>query len=302
MEFKCSTACHLCRKVDTVSKVHKISGREISPIYGCKECGFFVHKSCAELPQELSHPFHPQHVLCLQEVAAVQEPSDDDDWKLQCYACGIDTTSSYIYHCSHCKFTLDFSCIQLKPSNKYEAQTAQNSHHHPLFVCNKVNTSYVDDDFKLPCSFCHSLFSPMQKICVCLHCKNLLHESRALPPEIIHPFHLEHPLVILRKEFKCNACCRTRTAVFHCSRCQFSLDLDCATLLPTTRNSESDDHSHSSHCHPLIQCDDIKKSKFYCSGCGSSISDSNSIFVCLQCGILLDKSCTELPQEITHMD
>ncbi|KAB1201468.1 hypothetical protein CJ030_MR0G003703 [Morella rubra] len=36
------------------------------PNYSCKECkGFVLHKSCAELPQELQHPSHPKHPLIL---------------------------------------------------------------------------------------------------------------------------------------------------------------------------------------------------------------------------------------------
>ncbi|GMP68548.1 hypothetical protein CsSME_00028135 [Camellia sinensis var. sinensis] len=27
----------------------------------CFSCKFFIHKSCAELPQQIQHPFHPQH-------------------------------------------------------------------------------------------------------------------------------------------------------------------------------------------------------------------------------------------------
>ncbi|GLU15816.1 hypothetical protein SLE2022_322790 [Rubroshorea leprosula] len=35
--------------------------------YRCADCKIFLHKTCAELPGELDHPFHPQHPLVLYD-------------------------------------------------------------------------------------------------------------------------------------------------------------------------------------------------------------------------------------------
>ncbi|KAK5795212.1 hypothetical protein PVK06_036470 [Gossypium arboreum] len=33
--------------------------------FGCAECGFYLHKQCAEAPTEMNHPFHRDHNLNL---------------------------------------------------------------------------------------------------------------------------------------------------------------------------------------------------------------------------------------------
>ncbi|GAB4829649.1 hypothetical protein Ancab_040646 [Ancistrocladus abbreviatus] len=48
--------CRVCRNV--------ISGR----VFGCKECEFYLHDVCAELPPELQHPAHPTHPLKLRPL------------------------------------------------------------------------------------------------------------------------------------------------------------------------------------------------------------------------------------------
>lgn len=35
------------------------------PTYSCPECPFFLHKSCAQLPERIHHPFHQTHQLSL---------------------------------------------------------------------------------------------------------------------------------------------------------------------------------------------------------------------------------------------
>ena len=38
-----------------------------SALYSCSECSFFLHKWCAELPEELQHPCHPEHPRVLSQ-------------------------------------------------------------------------------------------------------------------------------------------------------------------------------------------------------------------------------------------
>lgn len=144
---------------------------------------------------------------------------------------------------------------------------------------------------------------------VCIDCKNLLHENCVLPLEIRHPFHFEHPLVLLQrgvggKNYKCNACSSNQTGkVFYCSQCEFALDFRCASLVPARVNSDPESveelQNHPlNQSHPVIQCDRTKRILFDCSGCNSRIE--GSVFVCLKCGFLLDKLCTELLPEIHH--
>ncbi|CAK7337225.1 unnamed protein product [Dovyalis caffra] len=45
-------------------------------VYTCSECGFNIHKSCAELPREFQNPYHP---LRLSLVT--------DEWEGQAFRC-----------------------------------------------------------------------------------------------------------------------------------------------------------------------------------------------------------------------
>ncbi|KAF8025300.1 hypothetical protein BT93_F2212 [Corymbia citriodora subsp. variegata] len=43
-----------------------------SPVEGmaskCRDCEFFLHQLCLELPRELKHPHHPDHTLILDFI------------------------------------------------------------------------------------------------------------------------------------------------------------------------------------------------------------------------------------------
>ncbi|GLU15811.1 hypothetical protein SLE2022_322750 [Rubroshorea leprosula] len=56
-------------KSDQVREAYCSGCRELiqDSSYRCADCKFFLHKSCAELPKELDHPFHPQHPLVLYD-------------------------------------------------------------------------------------------------------------------------------------------------------------------------------------------------------------------------------------------
>lgn len=113
------SACHLC------------GGTFKFIIYGCKQCRFFIHDTCAKLPEHLDHPFHPEHTLSLYNVAA-----NNASEMFQCHACGV-SFSNFMYHCSECNFNLGLHCEELKPIRIYVGQkqtSLQNGHPHPLFV------------------------------------------------------------------------------------------------------------------------------------------------------------------------
>nr|XP_027084552.1 uncharacterized protein LOC113706765 [Coffea arabica]XP_027084553.1 uncharacterized protein LOC113706766 [Coffea arabica] len=94
--------------------------------YCCFACDFFLHKKCAELPQQITHPMHSQHHLVL-----LRNPTYSSRSRI-CSACGQDDWKFSNYHCSLCEFDLD-------------------CHEHPLrqqgpatFYCNACRK--VDDD------------------------------------------------------------------------------------------------------------------------------------------------------------
>ncbi|XAR70503.1 hypothetical protein NMG60_11027373 [Bertholletia excelsa] len=261
--------------------------------YGCDHCSFFIHILCSQLPQRISHPFHPQHPLTLLP-SSLSEPK-----LLICDACGA-ISLGFTFRCTQCQFDLDVHCAALVPVD--EIDTIQHfSHPHPLILCNTKKNRRVS------CSCC-SL--PIEKglVYVCLECHRFLHKSCCdLPEKIYHPFHPQHPLILhlLRhpyspRRFQCDACgFELDCSTYHCSKCQFDLDVHCAMLKPT-RNSESEEirAQHFTHPHPLIPCAKIPNFPHPCYACLSPPEET--INVCLECPLILHESCADLPREIKH--
>ncbi|XP_052170922.1 uncharacterized protein LOC127787101 [Diospyros lotus] len=129
-----------------------------------------------------------------------------------------------------------------------------------------------------------------------------------LQPEIRHPFHPQHPLRLLPKaphnytEYLCAACgVRQTKTSYHCSNCDFSLDLRCASLQPpktTTTSRIIQPIINSIHPHPLIPCSSSSPYNFDCSYCWLPLE--GTFLVCLHCHLFLHQSCFEFPKEISH--
>ncbi|KNA20402.1 hypothetical protein SOVF_053020 [Spinacia oleracea] len=70
--------CHLCQ--------NHIKG----VVYRCKECGFFVHPVCSQLPEYLpNHTIHPPHTLKLQLMVSRKCDVCDKSCKRWRYVCEI---------------------------------------------------------------------------------------------------------------------------------------------------------------------------------------------------------------------
>ncbi|KAL3509021.1 hypothetical protein ACH5RR_028422 [Cinchona calisaya] len=227
---------------------------ELDQTYSCRQmfCHYYVHRTCALSEEQISHPFHPQHKLNLLKA------------KHQYFrrnACSY-TFSKYGYHyyCEECHFVLDLKCAALIPIKVNENMI---NHKHPPVLCDKPN----GNDYHYICNFCAEDFKDYDRVYVCQVCHCLLHEScAALPREIRHPFHPEHPLTLLPvavDRCKCDVCdkpCYAGTFLYHCSSCRFNMDVHCITLKPTAENSVIGTSREQlliiahPHPHPLIQC------------------------------------------------
>ncbi|GAB4852890.1 hypothetical protein Ancab_017087 [Ancistrocladus abbreviatus] len=70
-------------------------------VYRCKECKFYLHPACSQVPQYLRHELHP-HVLVLKLM------SDSS----RCDAPGCThRCKKWRYHCSHCNISIHVECI-----------------------------------------------------------------------------------------------------------------------------------------------------------------------------------------------
>ncbi|KAL9462167.1 hypothetical protein AB3S75_000215 [Citrus x aurantiifolia] len=193
------------------------------PAYGCDQCDYYLHKSCAELPRERQHPFH-RHPLFL---------SDKFD---ECSACRKDIYG-FGYCCKDCDFILDLDCSSLLPSIKLESV----HHKHTLTFFKKL--------YDTPeCGHCKSYNIPpdelapldLSYIC-CVKCNLNWHLlCFPMPQTIDHHSHL-HPLTLRDKctelsshcyddKYYCDFCETIRDGrecVYHCENCNFVVDLEC---------------------------------------------------------------------------
>ncbi|PPR97512.1 hypothetical protein GOBAR_AA23159 [Gossypium barbadense] len=76
-------------------------GEKVStPCFSCaQDCGFYLHKVCAEAPLELNHPFHLDHTLLLMQAPP---------YPVICNFC-YEICMKFVYHCS-CDFDLHIKC------------------------------------------------------------------------------------------------------------------------------------------------------------------------------------------------
>ncbi|PPR97513.1 hypothetical protein GOBAR_AA23160 [Gossypium barbadense] len=92
-------------------------GEKVStPCFSCaQDCGFYLHKVCAEAPLELNHPFHLDHPLLLMQNAPYSSgeyicdfcDKEDDKFVYHC-SCGLD------FHIKCALFTFNIAENNLK--------------------------------------------------------------------------------------------------------------------------------------------------------------------------------------------
>ncbi|KAL0007531.1 hypothetical protein SO802_009033 [Lithocarpus litseifolius] len=255
--------------------------------YGCSGCPFYLHESCRrDLIEHYRHYKHIQnhfHNHPLEIVYYDREVPGVVCCTLCCKCCFGPT-----YVCFLCKLFLHESCLALLGTNTI----SQNSFHkHPLIIVeNKLNDS--------SCSACGEPF--FEKSFACLKCKFLIHElCLQLPHEIRHFFH-PCPLSLRQEStnFTCRACEKNHSQfAYHCNRCHFYLDVECALML--TGNFEGQNYILSYyHHHPLILCN--KESNNHVVSCNGCNVTSGEIYGCIQCHFYLHRSCAAAPQQIEH--
>ncbi|OWM67329.1 hypothetical protein CDL15_Pgr000781 [Punica granatum] len=175
-----------------------------------------LHISCAQLPLELEHQFHPQHQLKFV-------PRSTSAHHFYCSACHVKSEGSAFY-CAECEFLLDLACASLKPTLKH--------HHHEHSLAYFQRSPY-----KYPrCNTCRR--SSRIDVYCCLPCNfNLHHKCLPLPPVIEHECHPYHPLVLFDKFVQgdpndqyCDFCEEIRNpdhGVYRCDECWYTTHIDC---------------------------------------------------------------------------
>ncbi|XP_028124446.1 uncharacterized protein LOC114321489 [Camellia sinensis] len=212
MEEGVKVHCYGCRQ--------PISGLS----YGCTKCEFFLHKSCAELPREMTyHPAHPEHPLTL-----LSKPP---------YYCTCDVCREhcdrFVYNCFQCKFDVDIRCASVV--SNIQQRIELKCHPHQLIPLEKSATFFCD-----ACGEEHGGTSYLCTTCgfwVSQKCAN------SLPSTIkLGDHHHPHPLTLIysipythntHRHDVCRICnkqlCR-RNWLYYCSdsKCTYFVHVNCA--------------------------------------------------------------------------
>ncbi|XP_021750801.1 uncharacterized protein LOC110716478 [Chenopodium quinoa] len=98
-------------------------------VYTCKDCEFFMHPECSQLPLYLLHPLHSPHPLVLQRSCSDYRCSACSEWK----------TYGSKYSCTQCGLDFDHTCILKKSVIGLDDEVRQNHIEHKITVLPVVN-------------------------------------------------------------------------------------------------------------------------------------------------------------------
>jgi len=112
--------------------------------------------------------------------------------------------------------------------------------------------------------------------------------------QFLHP----HPLTLEPNHgFSCCACHSNQREglVLRCHKCDFNIDLDCASI-----NKDERLRMRSTHQHPLMRFINVPKDSILCRYCGKYCSEPT--YACFPCSLFLHPSCYDpnFPPEIKH--
>ncbi|KAK9185317.1 hypothetical protein WN943_025673 [Citrus x changshan-huyou] len=265
-----------------------------SSSYGCESCMFYIHKLCAELPQNVQHPFHPHR--CLTLGAHYKEI-------YRCEACYFYVNPGVYYRCDdkYCETYFHLECVSLKPNIKYEG------HQHLLILVE--NMSYQGK-----CEACHSEIVGTFFV-RCVQCDLNFHVqcgTVSYPSTVDHRHH-HHPLTLTTPEtlvkddsilHSCGVCKGLgdpSQPSYCCVECEYYTHMRCVINEMQFNKREKVKHfSHEDHFLFLVG---NKKNGgiIKCSACDKLIQTAHLAYGCDQCNYYLHKSCIELPRQIQHL-
>ncbi|KAJ7946204.1 Cysteine/Histidine-rich C1 domain family protein [Quillaja saponaria] len=271
-EVTCFVCCTICLQEQS--------------LYGCISCECSAHESCARLPTEMAHPFHPPHLLSLLPR-----------YHLFLCSCCFSLEYTFHFHCNDCSFHICLECSSQKP--KIEVPLTINLPCHPqcslnlrkpsIFWCESC-CKCIQNDWSFSCEACDF---HMDIFCaVTPGHQKVIHN-------IQHSEH-EHPLRLTEKSDNSG----THAFRFQCKECSFNLCIKCSFLKPKIR--------YESHHHLLCFIERFDKS-LRCDACETFtkaynlldddyIATQHCVFRCVQCDFNLHLLCGPLPCKIEHED
>ncbi|PIM98894.1 hypothetical protein CDL12_28620 [Handroanthus impetiginosus] len=235
--------CYLCNEAVVVSELAYICNKSDD------ECSskIILHKRCAEMPRQIQHRTHPQHLLSLWERDSLRSAIT-----VQCNLCQRYIQNAFWYCCHDCDFDIDISCEYLNDLLQEQRLLRHPCHEHPLMLQRKLASNFFCDgcgtkeggEMAYICSACefwvHRICAslPMEKM-ICLHHHSLL---------LAFSFSLEHRKYLY--EYRCDIChkhiCPTYW-IYYCDRCRFFTHVKCAAkenINLLTEKEKDDDSDH----------------------------------------------------------
>ncbi|GLT47735.1 hypothetical protein SLA2020_214020 [Shorea laevis] len=289
-------------EIDWISIIYYCSAcreRVEGSYYKCSECGFCLHKSCAELPREINHSFHPSHPLILYEKSQYLGPF----W---CDSCHKEKGKEFVYHCSSCNFDLDIRCALIPNLITEDFPKPKHfSHQHSLFF---LQNNYIEPQDQ-SCSACEEPI-PGPVYC-CFDCEFLLHQKCfELPIEINHPTHRKHSLTLLPnppphpEKCSCHLCTKAYNGfIYYCSLCDFGIMVK--YIFSKVIEVESHEHPFTlvsrpitfkltRHKHPVSHIYFLEENEGknkVCRFCWDEINVEYGSYHCLDCDYFLHVNC-----------
>ncbi|TYI35181.1 hypothetical protein ES332_A03G058600v1, partial [Gossypium tomentosum] len=207
---------------------------------------------------EIKHAYHDHNL----RLTFSGEMNNDG----QCDGC-MRTISTPFYSCEQCKFFLHKECAEL-PRNKRHP-----FHKHLLTLTNSNTVIFV-------CSACQSLHHGFNYKCDDGNCMSFFE------CDIPH----EHSLFLVHNfSANCNACRRKSdpwNMAYRCTKhCEFTLDLECATL-PLTAWYKYDRYPLTLTCF-----NDSDPSQHYCDLCEYERDQNDWFYYCTECDNSLHSKC-----------
>ncbi|XP_038992270.1 uncharacterized protein LOC120115711 [Hibiscus syriacus] len=242
-----------------------------TPFYYCSKCGFFLHKTCAELPR-VKHHWFQLHAITLEAR----------NWS-RCFLCDRLCSGLFYSGIGGRKFCL--RCAKVPYTIKHEG------HQHMLFFDHKfqgecngcgLNHRYFGGFRCKECSFSLDfacLTSPLAVQHKCdRHLLRLSYDDRNDDPE----------------QFYCDACEKKRDSsrwYYSCSTCDNSLHSKCTLgSYPFLKDEATFDRDYHHHSHIYLEyvCK-VVDGYPYCSRCGKPCQ--NEALKCTQCDYIVHFNC-----------
>ncbi|KAF7147484.1 hypothetical protein RHSIM_Rhsim03G0013000 [Rhododendron simsii] len=267
---------HASSHFDVAWNVQKCCGcaQSISaPFYCCVECEFYLHVWCAELPEELPHPAHPQHTLSLTTNRCAK-----------CTCCNL-FASTLLYECKECDFYLDCKCASLPRVIKHEGHDKHTLALRPTPFSGTCISCSASLTISFECGGC--------KFNLCVRCAILPRTVRHRYDK--HPFTLTYtPLPYRTDDDFCEICedgIDSNRWFYHCGECDQYLHTDC--ILPVDQFSNMvynvwNPINSRKHPHRLIGV--AAHPNTSCSRCKRTIAADN-YYRCLPCKFCLCNFC-----------